>query len=55
MSLVSLSDYVRIWREKNRNPPMIDNEKTHVFGGMTIAGDAVCATNCWCKNKGEEE
>lgn len=60
MSLISLSQYVRIWREQNRNPPMVKqlidyDGKTHVFGGIDIAGDAVCAPNCWCYNKGEEE
>ena len=30
------------------------DEKTHVFGGMDSAGNAVCADNCHCKI-GEEE
>ena len=27
--------------------------KTHIFGGNTMSGDAVCAPTCWCK-EGEE-
>tara|TARA_R110000823_G_scaffold284997_1_gene403455 strand:- start:72 stop:191 length:120 start_codon:yes stop_codon:yes gene_type:complete len=29
--------------------------KTHIFGGWTRDGEAVCALNCWCGENGEEE
>ena len=60
--LISLSDYVREWRNMNRNPPLKaftahlklkkgytpDAEETHLFGGIDSAGEAVCSPDCWC-------
>ena len=30
-------------------------ERTHIFGGWTIDGKAVCSEECWCVKYNEEE
>jgi hypothetical protein len=28
-----------------------DPDRTHLFGGMTVHGEAVCSQDCWCQSK----
>jgi len=28
-----------------------DPERTHLLGGMTVDGEAVCSQDCWCQPK----
>ena len=31
-----------------------DPDRTHLFGGMTVHGEAVCSQECWCKHLNHE-
>ena len=39
----------------NHNDREMMSERTHIFGGWTIEGVAVCAEECWCHKYKEEE